>query len=174
VDDFKFMGSWPAWIRWLVVLPIAFAVASVFWILADLFSNAAFFELAVLPVSFLFVWCGVATAPRFKLTVAFILALVSLRLASHVFFDLTGSHWFFPFGRGVWLFTFWIMPESWPYLLGLVIALGLAVWRGVRRRRNPFEWADWIGASAILLVLGIWLSQAAPEFLEYYKYMSRR
>ena len=116
------MDSWPAWVRWLVVLPIAFAIASVFWILANLFRNAAFFELAVLPVSFLFVWCGVATAPRFKLTVGFILALVSLRLASHVFFDFTESHWFFPFGRGVLLFTFWIMPESWPYLIGLAIA----------------------------------------------------
>src|SRR5271165_3305076 len=90
MDNFKFMDSWPAWVRWLLVLPVAAACYSlsfglfivmfnIVWHLHGSFN--ALFDVVVAICSAAFVWLSLATAPRFKLLVALVLALVPLAYA---------------------------------------------------------------------------------------------
>src|SRR5215472_6751403 len=76
------MDSWPGWLRWLLVIPIA-CTASLFAVLAAPLIDQHHVIAALVSIllfSALFVWFGVATAPRFKLVVAAILGLVILGL----------------------------------------------------------------------------------------------
>jgi hypothetical protein len=87
MNNFKFMDSWPAWVRWLLVFPVAgvcFGFGFVaLGILATVLRNSELIMGAVAVVwsilySAVFVWCGGATAPRFKLVVAALLGLALL------------------------------------------------------------------------------------------------
>ncbi|HME80767.1 MAG TPA: hypothetical protein VKF82_01685 [Candidatus Eremiobacteraceae bacterium] len=126
MDNFKFMNSWSAWVRWVAVVP----VATFFYGLAALLTNgllriwdprsfrlAGVFLVATLVIcSSLFVWCGAATAPRFKLVIALLLGLGPLIVA---FYAAPVMGWFgyAVFGGGVF------------------VAWALATWGYLRRRR---------------------------------------
>jgi hypothetical protein len=130
MDNFKFMDSWPAWVRWVLVLPVAAAGYGLKFLLAtplELYYmdmgdndprlsivNPLYFAIFVI-CSALFVWCGAATAPRFKLLVALVLAPVALAFAG---------------------FHFATYPEGEiAMLVGVVVACGLIVWGYLRRRQ---------------------------------------
>jgi hypothetical protein len=121
MDNFKFMDSWPARVRWVtsIVLPVAslvlFAVLAlnsrITWTspiaIVDLVGAAA------IGCSFLFVWSGTASAPRFKLLVAVLLGLGAFILG----LDPAGDQALVVIAPGV------------------MIAWGLVFWGYLRRRR---------------------------------------
>lgn len=141
------MDSWPAWVRWVLVVPaslVGVAFCAVSYILAYLalyhgqkpqglppFSIAAPFF-----CSALFIWCGIAAAPRFKFAVALILSLAPLWLAYQDYATrAAGLHLVGPY--------VWQANDLFSYLLhavialigGVVVAWGLALWGYLRRRQ---------------------------------------
>jgi hypothetical protein len=108
------MDSWPAWVRWLLVLPVSAIIPGLYFVLlpAGLSSNRALSVALTILAGACFVWCGIATAPRFKLLVALILGLAAVTLA----------HTAYP-GFGLSL------------VVGVVVACGLTVSGYLRRRQ---------------------------------------
>lgn len=146
MDNFKFMDSWPAWVRWVAVLPAsllavalcALAEAVIYTVLARAGKPDSLVPLTVVALFFcgaLFVWTGAATAPRFKLGVAFVLAGVPLWLAYRDYAVRTaGLHAIGPY---VWqakdVFSY-LLNAAIALILGVVVGLGLTMWGALRRR----------------------------------------
>ena len=147
MDNFKFMDSWPAWVRWLAVLPtIAIALGIVVGITVLLYllmiaphdrSPYAILPLAKFADFFacaLFIWCGVAAAPRSKLVVASILSLAPILLIYRDYATLAmnsrllGS----PGMDALYSSELRDMVAS---ISGFVVAWGLIVWGDLRRRQ---------------------------------------
>ena len=124
MDNFKFMDSWPAWVRWLLVAPAIVLVSWFFWLISDVAANAPLWFYLVMATiySAVLVWCAAATAPRFKLLLALALGLVLIAAV-------------LPLGPtvGLWSVHFW--DWSGPYVAGVIIAWGLVAWARMRRRR---------------------------------------
>jgi len=90
MDDYGFMDSWPQWVRWLCVLPAAFAgvvVAEIAAFVIALFSSEdtggpgqmrMFWELAM---SAIFIFSGTSAAPKYKEGVGVLLSAVPIGLA---------------------------------------------------------------------------------------------
>ena len=82
LDNFKFMDSWPAWVRWLLVLVAANGLP-LFW----LFVSRVFGDGWTSLIACLFlasastIWCSVAIAPGSKLGVALGLGSIALIFA---------------------------------------------------------------------------------------------
>jgi len=123
LDNFKFMDSWPAWVRWLASVLLPGAAVVIFVMLAVSFPPSwstpivfvDIFCAAANGCSFLFVWGGAASAPRFKLIVALFLGLAALALT----LDLADFD-----ARELIL----VVP-------GVVLAWGIILWGYLRRRR---------------------------------------
>ena len=162
MDNFKFMDSWPSWVRWLAVLIII--TATVLWWLV---ASPVYTWLAAQPYDFgrvvwilwliwtaAFLWCCVAAAPRFKVAVALLLGLVSLCMASYAFYLLGPERWRLP--RSLWdFFIFLFDPYSWPYAMGLLITCLLVVWGLLQRRLGASVFArmmPWLGLGSVLFV----------------------
>jgi len=90
MDDYEFMTSWPQWIRWLCVLPAAFAgivVAVIASFVIGMFSSEdtggpasirVFFEVMM---SAIFIFSGTAAAPKYKEAIGILLSSVPIGLA---------------------------------------------------------------------------------------------
>jgi hypothetical protein len=150
------MDSWPAWVRWLAVLAIIAATA-LWFVYGWTWAWARFPQFPFwIPWSIwtaVFLWVCVATAPRFKLLVALLLGLVSLPVASYIF-DPLRSYW--AHSRNTFgFFMFLLMPNSQPYLIGLIITWGLAVGGFLQRRRVRFSKFWFAGAVALFTALSV-------------------
>ena len=75
LDNFKFMDSWPAWVRGpLAVAVVNVIVLPVFLVLETRdYGGSLFFQLVCLLGSACAIWCGVATVPSAKLATALVL-----------------------------------------------------------------------------------------------------
>ena len=135
------MDSWLAWVRWLAALIVLalihryfwWPVDTIAWILREpqlLLRNVAIFNFLTLLGSFLFVWCPVCAAPRFKLAIAFFLGLFPLNVPYDLLslFGVVGQH---HSRLGVSLYV----PTSWWYVTGVLIAWALIGWGYLRRRQ---------------------------------------
>jgi hypothetical protein len=131
VDNFKFMDSWPAWVRWVLVLPATVAAWASIGLLASLAPAGLqpelkyrHPELLLMIFGVAIVWCGAATAPRFKLGTALLLGIALWIFTSYLMLSLeyvsASTHswgWF------------------WPWFVGVLIAWGLILWGYLRRRQ---------------------------------------
>src|SRR5271165_3402861 len=154
------MDSWPAWVRWFVVLVIL--GATVLWWLVD---SSVYVWLAAQPYDLgrvlwvlwliwtaIFLWGSVAAAPRFKAAVALLLGLISFCVASYAFYPLGPAHWIVP--RSLWdFFIFLVEPYSWPYAVGLLITCLLVAWGTLRRHLGVSDFArivPWLALGSVL------------------------
>ena len=83
MDNFKFMDSWPAWVRWLLAITaVNVILLPVFRVLETRDSGDSLFSLvACLFASACAIWFGAATAPSSKLGVALMIGVVVLGFA---------------------------------------------------------------------------------------------
>jgi hypothetical protein len=130
------MDSWPAWVRWLLVLPVA-CVAWLFGILAAVCVDHHFLipaAISILLLSAGFVWGAVATAPRFKLVVAAVLGLGVLGFDCIVYLEgireANGGGFLSNFLIDIWRGTVVFIVG------GVIIAWGFTLWGHLRRRRT--------------------------------------
>ena len=143
------MDSWAAWVRWILVVPIAGGVGFVFAAIYNLIQNSIVSALLV-PLSIaLFVWCPAAAAPRLKMVVASVFGLAVLVLTYVQYQSLVReanipiratdavglflgavhaaiSHVFLD------LYQRFFAPAI---VAGVIVAWGLVVWGYLRRRR---------------------------------------
>jgi len=82
VDNFKFMDSWPAWVRWLLVIAAANLLPLV-WLLAfRVFGDNWIFLLACLILGTAgAIWCSVSTAPNSKMGITLAVGVIVLIFA---------------------------------------------------------------------------------------------
>lgn len=134
--NFKFMDSWPAWVRWLSVFP-ATMVSVAFLFASNAIADSvlpqailaggepvALLTMNVWPVvlfstSALFVWLGAATAPHFKLVSALVIAVAPIAFAY----------------RG---HTSMSVRSTEACIVGVMVAWILIAWGYLRRRQAGF------------------------------------
>lgn len=118
MDNFTLMDSWPEWVRWLLILPVAALCFALGYVSIIVWATALWNSGTVLLIwgvvfSAVLIWCTCCTAPSFKFVVAVLLAIV-------LFLTLAVSK--FP--------LFGMISVS----VGLILAGGLIVWGYLRRQ----------------------------------------
>jgi hypothetical protein len=121
LDNFKFMGSWPAWVRWIAVIAdiVVYTCLFVWLVQSDMAWNWQRFGVILVILGFLSVWGGIAIAPRFKVIPAIFLGLLAMSLASHP-----------------WMTDYPYPSFAWFVGTGVAIAWAFSVWGYLRSRRR--------------------------------------
>ena len=140
------MDSWPAWVRWLLVLPASFLVLALCMLVqgfAVLALGAGRLDLIVpvrVGISFivavLFILSGSATAPRAKSVVALLLAALPLWLAYQDYSARAmGLRTIGPYEQTANEVFSFLLDSAIALVVGVVVAWGLVL-RGYFRRRQ--------------------------------------
>jgi hypothetical protein len=128
------MDSWPAWVRWVALLPAVILVSILKIVALALVSSPSIVVVIWLLTSTLFVWSGVAVAPRLKWVVALILALPLIYVAK-TFLDESARRAVVVPASAYHDYVLVLVEWAVAILAGTVIAWGLIVWGYLRRRQ---------------------------------------
>ena len=152
------MDSWPAWTRWTTVF--VFIGATVLWV--SVASTIYTWLESHQPLSYLvwalwqawtavLLWCCIAAAPRFKVAVGVVLAVGLFHPAAHLFFAFPSERWFAPWHMYD-LTTYLLIPDAWPFAIGVLAALALSAAGAFQR--GPYHGSTgWLLGIVVLFVV---------------------